>query len=90
MKSQKIEEDLYCLLTRNSNATICQLHLKPFEDKNPQLLFMGMHYLNNACLIYKIDSPAYQKGRKLNNCKLIDDGTLITLAKVSPGRQTKD
>jgi hypothetical protein len=58
MKSQKIKEDLYCLLTRNSDATIPQLHPKLFEDGSSQPLYMGIHYLNNACLIYVKDSTA--------------------------------
>jgi hypothetical protein len=58
-----------------------------FKVGNPQFLYMGMHYLNNACLTYEKGTLEYEKARKLNNCKLIDDGTIMTSAKISPGEE---
>jgi hypothetical protein len=85
MKSHKIEEDVYCFLTRNKDATMRQVYPKPFNDRSTQLLYMGMHYLNNACTQYDINSNAFQKARKLNNCQYLDDGIIITEARLNPG-----
>jgi hypothetical protein len=87
-KSHNIQDNLYSSrFSRNNDAIIRLLHQPPFELGNPQLLYMGMHFLNNACLTYNKDSPAYNKARKLHNCKYIIDGTIITSAKVSPGQE---
>ena len=50
-------------------------------------LFMGMHFLNNACLSFTKGSKAYQDATKDQNCEILQDGTVSATKKISPGSE---
>lgn len=51
-----------------------------------QSLFMGMHYLNNACETYE-DRSMRDKAVKLNNTLIIEDGLVIAIKKILPDQE---
>ena len=61
------------------------LQPKPYNPQNPQLMYMGMHFLNNATYSFDADTQEYQKARKKNNCMLWEDRTVMTVNRVEKG-----
>jgi hypothetical protein len=53
-------------------------------DDNQQPLYLGMHYINTACLGFEKNSREYNRAQKDQNCLLLQDGRVITLKKIPP------
>ncbi len=45
-------------------------------------LYMGMHYINSACLMYEKDTPPFEKARKQQNCIISENGFVQTVKKI--------
>jgi hypothetical protein len=77
-----VKEDFHCLHTRDKTGTIRLLKPKPFNSEERNHLYMGMHFLNNACFMFINGSKKYRGAMKDNNCKLVCDGSIVTVKKI--------
>jgi len=46
------------------------------EQRPPTPLYMGMHYMNNACVIYREDTTRYEQVKADPNCQVLSDGSV--------------
>ena len=50
-------------------------------------LYMGMHFINNACEDFRPGTTDYDKASKKNNCMLIEDGSVKACKKIYPRQE---
>jgi hypothetical protein len=50
-------------------------------------LYMGMHYLNNPCFFTQDDTKAQKDAVDAINTVFVEDGSVKTLKKISPGEE---
>jgi hypothetical protein len=57
------------------------------EEDDGVALYMGMHYMNSAVLTYEKGSPEYERAKGLQNCRLQEDGGVLTTCKIYKNRE---
>lgn len=75
----------YALPIRNNECKIEFVDPSPIshsDDGEATALYMGMHYINNACQDYRSDTSEYRKAVKANNAILVEDGSVKAAKKI--------
>ena len=78
----------YDLSYRDSGAKFRVVRPKPLNYPGEEMLslYMGMHYLNNACETFA-DEEEKLKAAKRNNTMIYDDGHIVTTKKILPNTE---
>jgi hypothetical protein len=68
------------------NGMACWQYIQPchMTEKPGPSLYVGMHYVNSACWIYKVGSKQYKGAKKHQNCSMLEDGSICALKKIQP------
>ena len=78
------EDSPYAMQVRNQEAKWQYVDPEAVTYEYEAPLYMGLHYVNNACLSFREGSEEFEKARRKQNCQYIDDGTVHTTKKVRP------
>jgi hypothetical protein len=54
------------------------------EDTGQRPLYLGLHYINSACVGFKEGSKEYDRAKKNQNCLLLVDGCMKAVKKIPP------
>jgi hypothetical protein len=84
---EHISTSPYALTLRNTKAHWVVVDVEPVTATKPAFLFMGMHYINNACLTYKEGVPQYAKAKRQQNCQINSDGTFTATKRINVGEE---
>jgi hypothetical protein len=68
------------------NGMACWQYIQPchMTEKPGPSLYVGMHYVNSACWIYKVGSKQHKGAKKHQNCSMLEDGSICALKKIQP------
>jgi hypothetical protein len=68
------------------NGKACWQYIQPchMTEKPGPSLYVGMHYVNSACWIYKVGSKQHRGAKKHQNCSMLEDGSICALKKIQP------
>jgi hypothetical protein len=78
----------YSITLRDKNGYWRVISPEPVRAGMPEPLFFGLHYMNNACETYtKQSTSSLERAAKLQNCELVEDGSVQTIKKLIKGRE---
>ena len=70
------------IVLRNRDGIWQVVAAKPV-DKQGAALYLGMHYIKSACHSFKHGSSKYNAAKKMENCIMLDDGSIQVKKKIS-------
>jgi hypothetical protein len=84
---QGVPDSADCICVLNRDCVWNSIKPKPVGQKPGEVMYLGMHYINNVCLCFKAGSPEYKTAKKYQNCVLVDEGSIKALKKIYPGQE---
>jgi hypothetical protein len=82
---QGVSDSAYCICVLNRDCVWNSIEPKPVGQKPGEVMYLGMHYINNVSLCFKAGSPEYETAKKYQNCVLVDEGSVKASKKIYPG-----
>ena len=80
-------DSAYSICILNRDCVWHSIDPKPVGKELGLPLYLGMHYLNNACLSFMRDTPEYESVKKNQNCMIVDEGSVKATKKIYPSME---
>jgi len=87
LTSVGIQVSPYMLTYKDGEAKWRTIDPLPVAAGSGQPLYMGMHYMNNACKTYLEGTKEFEDSRRLQNTLMIDDGMVYATKKIRKGSE---
>ena len=81
---KKIEDNKYSITLLDRNCHWVVVVLDPVTKGDNVPLYMGVHYINIACMTYLPDTKEHGKARKEQNVMVYNDNSIFAQKKISP------